>query len=107
VIIFPEGTRAAPGTRHPYLPGIAAVYNKTKAPVVPVALNSGLFWGRRSFHKKPGVITIEFLEPMPQGLDRRRFMDELEKRIETATDALIAEARSRFPDTVEDPAGPS
>ena len=107
VIIFPEGTRAQPGTRHPYLPGIAAVYARTKAPVVPVALNSGLFWGRRSFNKKPGVITIEFLEPMPQGLDRRRFMDELEKRIETATDALIAEAHSRFPDTVEEPAGPS
>ena len=73
---------------------------RTNAPVLPVALNSGLFWGRRSFNKKPGVITIEFLEPMPQDLDRRRFMDELENRIETATDALIAEARSRFPDSI-------
>ena len=81
VIIFPEGTRAQPGTRHPYLPGIAAIYGRTKAPVVPVALNSGLFWGRRSFNKKPGVITIEFLEPITQGLDRRRLMDELEKRL--------------------------
>jgi 1-acyl-sn-glycerol-3-phosphate acyltransferase len=67
--------------------------------VVPVALNSGLFWGRRSFIKIPGVITIEFLDPMPQGLGRREFMAELEKRIETATEALIAEARTRFPDT--------
>ncbi len=107
VIIFPEGTRAEPGTRHPYQPGIAAVYARTTAPVVPVALNSGLFWGRRSFNKKPGVITIEFLEPMPQGLDRREFMAELENRIETATEALIAEARTRFPDTVEGPARPS
>lgn len=97
VILFPEGTRTAPGTRHPYNPGIAAVYTRIKAPVVPVALNSGLFWGRRSFNKKPGVITIEFLPPMPPGLDRAQFMSELENRIETATDKLVAEARERFP----------
>ena len=59
VIVFPEGTRTAPGTRHPYNPGIAALYTRIQAPVVPVALNSGLFWGRRSFNKKPGVVTIE------------------------------------------------
>lgn len=97
VILFPEGTRTAPGTRHPYNPGIAAVYTRIKAPVVPVALNSGLFWGRRSFNKKPGVITVEFLPPMPPGLDRAQFMSELENRIETATDKLVAEARERFP----------
>ncbi len=97
VILFPEGTRTAPGTRHPYNPGIAAVYARIKVPVVPVALNSGLFWGRRSFNKKPGVITIEFLPPMPPELDRGQFMSELENRIETATEKLVAEARERFP----------
>ena len=97
VIVFPEGTRTAPGTRRPYQPGIAAIYKKTQAPVVPVAVNSGLFWGRRSFRKQPGVVTLQFLAPMPKGLKRDAFMAELEKRIETATDALVAEARARFP----------
>jgi 1-acyl-sn-glycerol-3-phosphate acyltransferase len=97
VIIFPEGTRTAPGARRPYLPGVAAIYSTTTAPVVPVAVNSGLFWGRRSFAKQPGRVTVEFLPAMPQGLARDAFMAELERRIETATDALVAEARARFP----------
>ncbi|MFQ5765066.1 MAG: lysophospholipid acyltransferase family protein [Rhodospirillales bacterium] len=106
VIIFPEGTRVAPGARRPYNPGIAAIYAHTKAPVIPVALNSGLFWGKRSFHKKPGVITVQFLPAMPEGLDRRRFMEELENRIETTTDALVAEAQARFPHLAADDANP-
>jgi len=97
VIMFPEGTRTAPGTRRPYQPGIAAIYRATEAPVVPVAVNSGLFWGRRSFLKQPGVVTLEFLPAMPRGLDRNAFLAELANRIETATDALVGEARARFP----------
>lgn len=97
VVIFPEGTRTAPGLRREYQPGVAAIYARTDAPVVPVALNSGLFWGRRSFRKKSGVIAVQFLDPMPRGLKRREFMAELETRMETATDALIAEAKTRFP----------
>lgn len=97
VIIFPEGTRTPPGTRRPYQPGIAAIYAGIDQPVVPVAVNSGQFWGRHGFEKLPGVITVEFLPPMPPGLNRRQFMDELENRIETATENLVAEARSRFP----------
>jgi len=97
VIIFPEGTRSAPGAHHPYQPGAAAVYARAEAPVIPVALNSGLFWGRRSFKKQPGVITIEIMPPMPKGLKRREFMAELETRIEGATDKLIDEAKARFP----------
>ncbi len=88
IIIFPEGTRTAPGTHYPYQPGIAALYAKTQAPVVPVALNSGLFWPRRGFKKMPGTIVVELLEPMPEGLDRRTFMAELERRIETACACL-------------------
>lgn len=97
VILFPEGTRSKPGSRLPYHPGIAAMYNHTQAPVIPVALNSGLFWGRGSFIKYPGVVTIEFLAPLPPGLKRREFMAELESRIETASDALIVEAKEKFP----------
>ena len=88
ILIFPEGTRVAPGQTKPYQPGVAALYTHQKVPVVPVALNSGLFWGRRAFIKKPGTIVVEFLPPIPPGLDRRTLMRELETRIETAATAL-------------------
>ncbi len=96
VVVFPEGTRAPPGGRNPYHPGIAALYLQLGCKVVPVALNSGLFWGRRSFVKRPGRIIIEFLAPIEPGLDRKAFMAELERRIEGASAELIAEA-SRAP----------
>ncbi|MCD6074984.1 MAG: putative 1-acylglycerol-3-phosphate O-acyltransferase [Rhodospirillales bacterium] len=92
VVIFPEGTRTMPGITGTYHPGIAALYSQTGATVIPVALNSGLFWPRRSFLKKPGTIVIEFLEPMPAGMKRADFLVELEKRIETATRRLETEA---------------
>jgi len=88
IVIFPEGTRVAPGAHRTYHPGIAALYTNLDIPVVPVALNSGLFWGRKAFVKKPGCITIEYLPPIPPGLARRAFMQELEKRIETAARRL-------------------
>ena len=93
VVIFPEGTRVAPDERHPYHPGIAALYAQASVPVVPVALNSGVFWGRRSFHKQPGTIILEFLPAIPPGLDRKAFLGELENRLESASDRLLAEAR--------------
>ncbi|MEE8445501.1 MAG: lysophospholipid acyltransferase family protein, partial [Alphaproteobacteria bacterium] len=81
--VAPQGTRVEPGVRRPYQRGIAALYRGLDIPVVPVALNSGLFWGRRSFIKHPGVVTLEFLAPIRPGLDVDRFMAELERRIET------------------------
>ena len=95
IVIFPEGTRVAVGERAPYHPGVAALYTQLKIPVVPVALNSGLFWGRRSFLKNPGRIVLEFLEPIPPGLRRREFLDVLAQRIEPASADLAAEARAR------------
>jgi 1-acyl-sn-glycerol-3-phosphate acyltransferase len=91
VVVFPEGTRTAPGQHRRYQPGVAALYAATHVPVVPVALNSGLFWGRRRFVKYPGVVTVEFLPPMPAGLDRNRFLAMLEQRIEQATRRLCEE----------------
>ncbi|MGH6933657.1 MAG: lysophospholipid acyltransferase family protein [Dongiaceae bacterium] len=88
ILIFPEGTRVSPGERRPYQPGIAALYTHLELPVVPVALNSGLFWGRRSFRKQSGTITLEFLPAMPAGLPRKGFVKELEDRIESATARL-------------------
>jgi 1-acyl-sn-glycerol-3-phosphate acyltransferase len=92
VVIFPEGTRTAPGRRLPYQPGVAALYQALQLPLVPAAVNSGRFWGRRSFVKRPGRITLAFLEPIPPGLPRARLMTELEARIEAATTALECEA---------------
>jgi 1-acyl-sn-glycerol-3-phosphate acyltransferase len=89
LLIYPEGTRTAPGERRPYHPGVAALYSQLDLPVVPVALNSGLFWGRRAFLKRPGVITVAFLPAIPPGLPRRQFIAELQSRIETASDLLV------------------
>jgi 1-acyl-sn-glycerol-3-phosphate acyltransferase len=92
IVIFPEGTRVTPGQRLPYQPGVAALAQALSLPVVPATVNSGLFWGRRSFVKRPGRIILEFLDPIPPGLPRRQMMALLENRIETATAALLAEA---------------
>ncbi|MBV9586163.1 MAG: 1-acyl-sn-glycerol-3-phosphate acyltransferase [Alphaproteobacteria bacterium] len=92
IVIFPEGTRTAPGQRLSYQPGVAALYQALGLPLVPAAVNSGLYWGRRSFVKRPGRIALSFLEPIPPGLPRRELMAHLETRIETATSALEREA---------------
>jgi 1-acyl-sn-glycerol-3-phosphate acyltransferase len=89
IIIFPEGTRVAPGEHKPYQPGIAALYGQLSVPVVPVALNSGLYWGRKAFNKKSGRILIQYLPPIPPGLDRKAFMAELEQRLEPAANKLL------------------
>ena len=88
LLIFPEGTRTAPGEHRPYHPGVAALYGQLDLPVVPVALNSGLFWGRRQFVKRPGTITLEFLPAILPGMPRKAFMAELERRLEGASQRL-------------------
>lgn len=87
-IIFPEGTRTAPGDSKPFHPGIAALYSELKVPVVPVALNSGRFWQRNGFMKRAGRITLEVLEPIEPGMDRRQFMGLLKERIEESCQRL-------------------
>ena len=94
IAIFPEGTRTAVGERRPYHPGVAALYTQLELPLVPVAVNSGLFWGRRAFLKRPGRIVVEILPPIAPGLPRREMMRELEGRIETATARLVAAGES-------------
>ena len=93
ILMFPEGTRTAPGQTRRYHPGIYALYSELALPVVPVALNSGLYWPRRSIAKRAGTITVEFLPAIAPGLDRDEFMRELVARIESATDALTTEAQ--------------
>lgn len=89
VIIFPEGTRVTPGEKQGYLPGVAYLYGALNLPVVPVALNTGLFWPRGGAPQKGGVATLRILEPIQPGLDRKAFMAILEERIETACDDLL------------------
>jgi 1-acyl-sn-glycerol-3-phosphate acyltransferase len=89
IVIFPEGTRVAPGDERPYQIGIAALYRQLGVPAVPIALNSGLFWGRRKWVKRPGTITLEILPPIAPGLPREIFMATLRERIENATAKLV------------------
>ena len=95
ILIFPEGTRVAVGDDRPYQVGIAALYRQLHVPVVPVALNSGLFWGRRKFVKRPGMVTVEILPPIAPGLGREEFMTVLHERIEAATRRLVEGETSR------------
>ena len=95
ILIFPEGTRTPVGSQRPYQVGTAALYRQLGVPVVPVALNSGLFWGRRQFIKWPGVIDVEVLPAIPTGLGREAFMATLRERIEGATARLVVAARVR------------
>jgi 1-acyl-sn-glycerol-3-phosphate acyltransferase len=104
ILIFPEGTRQLPGAEPDYKPGVLALYEGLGVPCVPVALNSGLFWPRRSLLRYPGTIVVECLEPLPPGLGRREFRAELQQRIETASQRLIAEAASEsVPPPLEEP----
>ena len=99
IVVFPQGTRTPPGEDRPYLAGIAALYGKCDVPVVPIALNSGVYWPRREFLKYPGTIVVEFLPPIEPGLDRKEFMKTLRERIEPASDKLCREARQRLGQT--------
>src|SRR5919206_3265157 len=95
ILIFPEGTRRPPGAEPAYKFGIAHLYAHLDLPCVPVALNSGLFWPRRRFIRHPGTVVVEFLEPIPPGLPRKAFLEELQARIEGASERLLAEGQTR------------
>jgi 1-acyl-sn-glycerol-3-phosphate acyltransferase len=89
LVIFPEGTRSAPGAPGDYKPGIAALYRELDVPVHPVATNAGVHWPAHGFKRRPGTIVFEYLEPIPPGLKRAEFMRILQERIETASVALL------------------
>lgn len=91
VVIFPEGTRVAPGAIGAYKPGVAALYRELGLACAPLATNSGRHWPAHGFLRRPGVIVYQFLEPIPPGLHRAAFMRTLEERIETASAKLLAE----------------
>ena len=92
IVIFPEGTRIPSGQISKFHPGVAAIYSQLNTTVIPVAVNSGLFWPRHGFLKKPGKIIIEFLSPIGPGMDRKLFMRQLQSQIKIATVKLEKEA---------------
>lgn len=89
IVIFPEGTRKKPGSEPDYQSGITAMYSSLGVPVIPVALNSGVYWGKNAFFKTPGTIIIEFLPPIPPGLPKKEFIERLQETIETASNKLF------------------
>ena len=95
IFIFPEGTRRAVGAPPKYKHGVTQLYGALGARVQPVALNTGLFWPRRSFMRKPGVAVIEFLPIIEPGLPMEQFAELLQNTIECHTDALVAAALQR------------
>jgi 1-acyl-sn-glycerol-3-phosphate acyltransferase len=92
LFIFPEGTRRPPEATPEYKSGIAYIYAETEAPCLPVAVNCGLFWPRRSFSRRPGIAVVEFLPVIPAGLPRQDFQTRMRDVIENASCALMAEA---------------
>jgi 1-acyl-sn-glycerol-3-phosphate acyltransferase len=97
VLIFPEGTRRPVGAPPLYKYGIAHLCCETGALCLPVALNSGLFWPRRSFLRQPGTVLVEFLAPISPGNDKTAFLDLLRERMEGATHRLIDESLAQDP----------
>jgi 1-acyl-sn-glycerol-3-phosphate acyltransferase len=93
LIIFPEGTRRAAGAEPRYKYGVAHVYATAGVPCLPIALNSGLFWPRRTFRRYPGTVIVDICDVIPPGLEQQAFFEKLQTEIETATARLIEEGR--------------
>jgi 1-acyl-sn-glycerol-3-phosphate acyltransferase len=96
IVIFPEGTRRSPGAEPSYKYGVVHLYGESGVACLPIALNSGLFWPRRSIRRIPGTIIAEFLDPIAPGLDRQVFSERLQQVIETATARLLAEGERQL-----------
>jgi len=95
IILFPEGTRRSPGAEPAYRFGIAALYSGLDVPCLPVGLNSGFYWPRRSLKLKPGTILVDILPPIMPGLPRDVFFQKLQDDIEISSNRLLVEARAK------------
>jgi 1-acyl-sn-glycerol-3-phosphate acyltransferase len=93
LVIFPEGTRRAPGARPDYKTGFAQIYSTCGVQCLPVALNSGLFWPRRTFMRYPGTLVVEFLDPLPPGLPKDEYITRVRNAIEEATGRIVEAGR--------------
>jgi 1-acyl-sn-glycerol-3-phosphate acyltransferase len=96
LVIFPQGTRVSldeTTARRPYKGGIARMYEATDLPIVPLALNSGIYWPKNAFFKKPGTVIFEFLPPIPPGLPPAEAVSRLQEQVEEASARLVQEAQ--------------
>ncbi|UUV06342.1 1-acyl-sn-glycerol-3-phosphate acyltransferase [Ruegeria sp. YS9] len=91
LVIYPQGTRVAPGAKKPYKVGTAVLYEGLGFPCVPVATNAGVFWPRTGVMRKPGLAIVEFLDPIEPGVGRDDFLARLEDVIETRSNELMRE----------------
>lgn len=91
IVIYPQGTRVAPGAHLSYKVGTAVLYDQLDQVCIPVATNAGYFWPRRGLFRRPGVAVVEFLDPISPGLEKAAFMAQLEATVEAASDKLLAE----------------
>lgn len=92
LVIYPQGTRIAPGVKAPYKVGSAALYEQMGQACVPVATNVGVFWPKRGVYRKPGLAVVEFLPEIAPGLSKSDFLSRLERDIEGASNRLMREA---------------
>lgn len=96
LIIYPQGTRIAPGVNAPYKIGSGLLYEQLGQPCYPVATNIGVFWPKRGFMRRPGTAVVEFLPPIEPGLDKQEFNARLAEEIESRSNELMAEAGFKF-----------
>jgi 1-acyl-sn-glycerol-3-phosphate acyltransferase len=96
LVVFPQGTRVAVGDKRPYKMGIMKLYEALNVPVVPVALNAGVFWPRNAFWKRGGTITVEIMPPIAPGGDAQKVFAELQEKIETRSTVLAEQAKREF-----------
>ena len=88
LIIFPQGTRLLPNDRTPFKKGVSRIYEESKIPCQPVAINSGYTWPKLGFKKANTNLTISILKPIEPGLNKEVFLKELENNIYSELDIL-------------------
>ncbi len=89
IIIFPEGTRKKPGEKANYKSGFVAIYNATKRRLLPVAVNSGLYWPKKDFIMKKGIIKIDIQKPIDSNLSKNEVLNKVKTSIENASNRLL------------------
>ena len=98
LVIYPQGTRVAPGVKMSYKVGTAVLYNQLGQDCVPVAANVGVFWPRHGIYRRPGLAVIEFLPRIKTGLNNASFLQQLEIEVESTSNRLMAEVGYREAD---------
>ena len=92
MVIYPEGELMKLGAKERYKSGAGHLYKAMEVEAIPVAVSLGVIWPQRGWRKNPGMTgAIEFMEPIPPGMEFDAFMETIEDRIETQTMALIEE----------------